>query len=96
MMYRSKKILKAVREFDCQRCGRQGGGQTIAAHANWQQYGKGAGLKAHDCFVAALCHACHEVIDGRAGNLSGQDAQEQWEAAWVKTLLLLFLKGIVR
>ena len=93
-MYRSNKLLKSVREFDCQLCGRIG--PSIPAHANWQQYGKGYGLKAHDCFIAALCMQCHDEIDGRRGKLSEAEKHERWYRAWTRTVLLWFERGIVQ
>lgn len=95
-MYRNKKILKAVRDFDCQLCGKYGRGETVPAHANWSQYGKGMGVKAHDCYVAAVCNDCHNLIDGRRGCLSDTDKHEAWRRAWIKTILLLFQHGIVK
>lgn len=89
-MFRSKAWLKAVASLDCQRCGLDG--QTQAAHANWGHYGKGMGQKAHDCFVAALCIRCHAELD-QGKNLSADERQQMWEAAFRKTLLALFETG---
>lgn len=83
-MVRDKAWLKAVASLDCQRCGTSG--QTQAAHANWGVYGKGMGMKAHDCFVAALCQTCHFAID-QGATLSGEARREQWEDAFRKTLV---------
>lgn len=92
-MFRSEKLTQSVRHFDCQHCGKYG--HTVPAHANWQQYGKGAGLKAHDCFVAALCTTCHDYVDGRIGKATEQEKQEMWSNAWRKTVLLWFESGVV-
>lgn len=93
-MYRSKKLLKSVRDFDCQSCGRRG--PCVPAHANWNQYGKGMGLKAHDWAVAAVCNDCHNLIDGRRGCLSSEQAHELWQRAWVNTVRLWFEHGVVK
>lgn len=37
----------------------------MPAHSNMQEDGKGRGQKADDCFVAASCQHCHDVLDGR-------------------------------
>lgn len=68
----------------------------MAAHANWQEYGKGYGLKAHDCYVAFLCQNCHDYVDGRRGAWSNVQKRELWEKAWRNTILYLFESGIVK
>lgn len=93
-MFRSKKLLKSVKDFECQHCGKYG--QTVPAHANWQEYGKGTGLKAHDCFVAALCTACHNYVDGRIGRATNEEKRAIWEQAWKRTVYLWFERGIVK
>lgn len=93
-MYRSPKLLKSVREFDCQLCGRIG--PSIPAHANWQQYGKGMGLKAHDVYVAALCLDCHDQVDGRRGKLTDAEKHDLWLKAWIRTVYLWFDRGVVK
>ena len=92
-MYRSPKLLKSVQEMECQLCGRFG--QTVPAHANWQQYGKGMGLKAHDCFIAAVCTACHDRIDGRKDRLTDEEKHDLWHQAWIRTLQSWFVRGVV-
>ncbi len=77
-MVRDKAWLKAVSSLDCQRCGMSG--QTQAAHANWSKYGKGMGMKAHDCFVAALCQTCHFAID-QGAKMTAEERVDEWEAA---------------
>lgn len=92
-MFRSKKLTDAAQHFNCQCCGKYR--PSVPAHANWQQYGKGAGLKAHDCFVAFVCQRCHDIIDGRAGKLSNDERHDMWSVAWRNTILLWFEHGIV-
>ena len=93
-MFRSSKLLKSVREIDCQLCGKYG--HSVPAHANWQQYGKGYGLKAHDCFIAAVCTDCHAKIDGVTGKLTDLEKHELWQKAWIRTVLYWFLHGVVK
>lgn len=93
-MYRSQKLLQSVREMECQLCGKFG--HTVPAHANWQQYGKGMGLKAHDWAIAAVCDGCHNLIDGRAGTLTDSEKHNLWNRAWLLTLHSWFVRGIIK
>lgn len=92
-MVRDKNWLKTVASLSCQRCGMEG--QTQAAHANWGKYGKGMGMKAHDCFVAALCQTCHFSID-QGAKLSAEERLEAWEDAFRKTLVALHATGRIK
>jgi hypothetical protein len=92
-MFRSEKLTKAAQHADCQSCGKYK--PSVPAHGNWHQYGKGAGLKAHDCYVAFVCPRCHDEIDGRVGDLTKEEQHEKWMAAWIKTILFLFQSGAV-
>lgn len=98
MNFRSPKLLKAARDQPCVLCGSTG--TTIAAHANWQEFGKGMGLKAHDWATAHLCHICHDIIDGRTigrrwDTTPDRERREIWMRAWIKTIERLFEQGIV-
>lgn len=88
-MYRNQRILDMPRHGDvpCCYCGRLDG-TVVAAHSNQGRHGKGLGLKAHDCFVAFLCHACHLFVDqGKAD----QDIRSSvWQAAHVRSLPYLW------
>jgi len=65
-MFRSRPLLALCAKLEnCQNCGAYGG--TIPAHSNLGEHGKGKGLKAHDCFFAALCDACHKWLDHQGG-----------------------------
>lgn len=92
-MFRSEKLTKQAQNYDCQSCGKYK--PSVPAHANWQEYGKGASLKAHDCFVAFVCPHCHDLIDGRVGYLSADEKKDMWTKAWLKTIVLWFEEGIV-
>lgn len=93
-MFRSPKLIKSVRDMDCQLCGKYG--HTVPAHANWQQYGKGYGLKAHDWAVAAVCNICHDRIDGRIDKLTDIEKHDLWHRAWLATLHAWFVRGVVK
>ena len=94
--YRNKKILDSAKDAPhCFGCGAYNNGQVVAAHANWLEYDKGRGIKAHDIFVAHLCMACHYQVD--EGNaLSKQEKKDFWDRAFKKTLLWLVQTGILK
>lgn len=63
-------------------------------HANWHEYGKGLGIKSHDCFFAAGCHACHVEID--LGNrFSAADKKFHWRRGFERTVRFLWVNGLV-
>ena len=85
-MYRNKKILAEAQHHACQSCGNDDE-TVVAAHSNQLRHGKGRGIKASDCFVAYLCHACHEWLDaGRTASRAMR--QEVWGVAHLKTIPL--------
>lgn len=92
-MFRSKKLTDAARYFPCVLCG--AAAPSVPAHANSHIYGKGAGLKAHDCYVSYVCNYHHSLIDGRIGRLTYAEQQEMFLDAWRKTVLLWFESGLV-
>ena len=81
---RSKKLLKAVSELDCQSCGAS---SSQAAHTNWGG-GKGRGIKADDNLVAALCLKCHYEID-QGKDMTKEERQKKWAEAHIGTVLTL-------
>jgi hypothetical protein len=86
--------LKAAKGAPCMRCNRQD--PTVCArHANWQEYGKGYGLKAHDCFVAYLCQTCNTAVDTASRTYSADDRKALWVTAYTKTVLYWFEEGLV-
>ena len=90
--FRSRALLDlAHRVTECQICGRHSPG-CEPSHANWSEYGKGMGLKAHDVFHAALCHDCHVLLD-QGAEWTREERKEKWQAAFVNTLLLYFRNG---
>jgi hypothetical protein len=93
-MYRSEKLLRAVRELPCMSCGAQDG-TVCAAHSNQLRDGKGRGLKAADYRIAALCHRCHHELD-QGSKLSRDARWDLWEAAHRATIGELFERGVIR
>jgi len=86
--YRNKKLTDAARGQPCMNCGADDG-TIVAAHSNQSRHGKGMSIKAHDCFVAFLCHRCHHEID-QGSKLSKEERIDLWQRAHEATLLHLF------
>lgn len=93
-MYRSPKLLQAVRDSACQHCGAKDG-TIVAAHSNQMRDGKGRGLKAHDYRIAALCFKCHYEID-QGKDLSRQERLNIWEDAHRATIGWLFENDFIK
>jgi len=97
-MFRSRRLLDAARGQSCQIripgiC--NGNSETVvAAHSNQLMHGKGLGIKAHDCFAAWACSSCHAEID-QGSKLSRQEKHEYWQAGFERTILAMFLLGII-
>jgi len=67
-MYRNRGLLDLAHKIEtCQNCGRERIEGMDPAHSNLSEHGKGKGLKAHDCFFAALCDLCHHWLDNQGG-----------------------------
>jgi hypothetical protein len=93
-MYRSPKLLQAVRDCPCQHCGIQDS-TIVAAHSNQMRDGKGRGLKAHDYRIAALCFKCHHEID-QGKDLSRAERLNTWEDAHRATIGWLFENDLIK
>ncbi len=96
MNYRNRKLLdlmagesklaqRAGVLMPCQLCDRWL--PTCGAHSNQSRHGKGTGIKAHDCFAAALCRDCHSTID--EGKLTRDVATREWFSAHCDTFVFL-------
>lgn len=95
MTYRSRKLLDSAKDAPkCMGCGRHNDGSVVMAHANWAEYGKGMGHKAHDWSVAALCGDCHASID-QGHHMSRDERKDFWRAAHIRTMAWLFESGKV-
>lgn len=62
--WESKRLRDSANGESCANCGQQDG-TVVGAHGNEGIFGKGKGLKAHDCFLAYLCQLCHDYVDHR-------------------------------
>ena len=93
MIFRSQKLLVAVRDLPCQwpGCGAQDG-TVCAAHSNWLSEGKGRGLKASDAAIAALCHRCHSDLD-QGRQMTREERRAGWLEAHASTLRALIERG---
>jgi ferredoxin len=70
-------------------------GTIVAAHSNQQIHGKGMGVKAHDCYVAALCFQCHAQID--QGTLYDKATKkDMWDLAFQRTILELWKREMIK
>lgn len=100
-MYRSRRLLDLAHEVNrCQNCGSYQLEGCEPAHSNLGEHGKGKGLKAHDCFFAALCHKCHVWLDqGKGKDPSGifdgtrEGKREMFFRAMCATWLWLWKAG---
>lgn len=70
---------------------------TVAAHANYDFTGKGAGIKSSDVYSVDACYFCHGVYDGRATS-EFTDEQKQWYfwRAFVKTTNRRIEQGLIK
>lgn len=92
--YRNPALLRAIHSLPCTARieGVCEGGYGEPAHSNQSRHGKGKSIKAHDCFVAAMCRACHREID-QGHRLNREERNEIWQRAFEATLLMLWDRG---
>ena len=98
--YVNEKILKHAQGQACTYCGAQDE-TVVAAHSNQSIHGKGCGIKAHDCYVAFLCHRCHTWLDSGSGYDPTQyfmDSEKElmFNDAMHKTWLILLKDEILK
>ena len=68
-------------------------GTVVAAHSNSSKHGKGRSIKADDNMVAALCYACHMMIDQGRG-LTRAEREHSWGMAHLNTIYGLVHTGL--
>jgi hypothetical protein len=93
MNYRNRALLDLAHRMPCMACGRDNG-TTEPAHANWLEFGKGKGIKAHDCFFAALCHECHAELD-QGSSMTKEQKKAFWLSAYCKTNKYLWTHDLI-
>ena len=102
-----EKLRVAAQNYPCVLCERHKS-WTVAAHCNdlnilprsfGYLVGKGSGTKAPNFLIAYVCNfpgGCHEKIDGKSGGLSLDEKRELWRLAYVRTMALMWLEGLIR
>lgn len=90
---RSKKLMAAYREIECQNCGRDDG-TVCGAHANWARFGKGGQIKADDNRCASLCNYCHIQVLDQGKRLSKEERETLWSNAHRKTVREMLMRGL--
>lgn len=103
-MFRDTKLVALANGLPCQNCGCDDG-SVVGAHSNLSEHGKGKGLKAHDCFWAALCHRCHGWLDNQGGfgkdpsgiyEMTTDGKREMFVRAMHRTWLSIWRIGLVK
>lgn len=96
MNFRSRALLDLAYELECtlRIPGVCEGGTGEPAHANWSWAGKGAGIKAHDCFFASACRACHRALD-QGSKLPEGDRMWFWLHGYASTMRQLWERGLL-
>lgn len=102
MNFRCPKLLALARDESCTNCGVEDG-TIVAAHSNLGRHGKGKSIKAHDSFVAFLCHRCHSWLDQGSNmdptdiyNCTRHDKELMFAAAMDRTMLHLWQSGRIK
>jgi len=98
--FRSPALLRMARDQSCTNCGAEDG-TIVSAHSNWSEHGKGMSIKAHDCYIAHLCHRCHAWLDQGAGrdptgDWSSSQKRDMFRRAMDRTTLRLWEQKKVR
>lgn len=57
--------LDRLKQMQCCQC--HAPAPSDPCHANWAEFGKGMGKKAHDEYTIPLCRACHKELDTYVG-----------------------------
>ena len=104
MTIRSKKLTNAARDRSCASCGACDGTIVRAHYSGMRQhsYGKGRGIKGHDCIAADLCQKCHTGFDNYEmgkGDTKLQrdiDQSEQFLHCCALTLILDIEQGVIK
>lgn len=103
---RSGAIMRAMADMPCTLrlagfLGRPCAPQETVVGCHLPLFGKGMGTKVSDLYVAAGCHACHDLVDRRVGD--AQDVRmlyptafwEQIARAHAETLTRLWMAGVI-
>jgi hypothetical protein len=98
-IYRDKSLLKLAQDQFCllrvKNFCRGGSDSTVACHHNSAISGKGMGIKAHDCWTAALCVSCHAEID-QGKDMNRDERRSRMDRAILMTLAELAQAGRIK
>lgn len=95
MNYRNRDLLDLAYQIPCTinlPCCEGGMGEP--AHSNQSRHGKGGSIKAHDCFFASGCRACHRELD-QGKTMSREEKFDVWQRAYERTMLELWRRGLI-
>jgi len=104
MIIRNKKITNAAKGRSCACCGASDGTIVRAHYSGMRQhqYGKGRGIKGHDCIAADLCMKCHAKFDsyeigkGETALQRDIDHSEQFLHLCFLTLVMDIQEGVYK
>lgn len=93
--YRDRALLDLAYQLDCTlRLPCCEGGTGEPAHSNQSRHGKGGSIKAHDCFYASACRACHREID-QGRTMTREEKFDAWQRGHEATMLQLWERGLI-
>lgn len=69
------------------------GAEGEPCHSNFAEHGKGKSIKAHDCFFAAGCRACHTWLD--TGKAARELKREVFRQAMERTFLEFWRRDLI-
>lgn len=93
--FRSPELLRLAAGHECTLriegvCQR---GPCVSAHSNQACHGKGRSIKAHDCFIAWACDACHRELD-QGKRFTRAEKVDIWTRGHNETLPLLLREAL--
>lgn len=71
------------------------GGDLVLAHSNALGHSRGFAFKTPDYFGAIMCFECHNMVDGRVGDLSREGRKQMHQRAHDHTLTWWFETGLI-
>lgn len=96
--YRNQKLIKWMHGKPCQVsspfCEGLNGANTVPAHSNSADYGKGKGQKADDIACAISCQKCHWFLD--LSEASRDVKRFYHDRAIIRTIRLALDEGILK
>lgn len=96
-MIRSKALTDAARGESCllaiPRVCRSNSETVVACHSDFQEDGKGTGIKAEDIYIAFGCVDCHSWL--HSGGPSKEDKRDAFHRGMKRTWKRLIEKGVI-